>query len=168
MFFVLKEFVKALAPILPFTADEVWQSFAMEMGVGSVHESLWDDFEKVTFKNETEILEKWEKILSARELGLKKLEEARTVKLIGSPLESKMIYEANEKEFQFLNQEKENLRLSLVASQIDIRKGQGSLHVVVAKADGAKCERCWNWRPTVGLNVSHPSLCDKCISALTP
>ena len=103
---------------------------------------------------------------SSQRLFLKALEEARTDKLIGSGLEAKVVLTVDENMFAFLQKFSGELRYIFIVSQVELVQGE-TLKVEVKKADGAKCERCWNYSVHVGESEKYPTACERCVEALT-
>ena len=100
-------------------------------------------------------------MINLREEVLKALEKKRIDKLIGSPLEAKVIITASKEEYEFLNRYLADLRYIFIVSKVELIKGD-KLNIQVLKADGKKCSRCWNWSALVGKDQSNPTLCERC------
>ena len=103
----------------------------------------------------------------------------RREKVIGSSLEAKVMLQAESKTFELLKQYEADLPSLFIVSQVTLKQvtnlpAEGYLlsdpsvgiAVDVAKAEGLKCERCWNYRRAVGTFPEHPTLCDRCIEAI--
>jgi len=154
---ILSVITRLMAPIMPFTAEEIWGYFNK---ADSVHLADWPEVEKDLIDLELEA--GWERLINLREEVLKALEEKRTAKLIGSPLEAKVVIVVKEKEeFEFLTKYLPGLRYIFIVSQVGLEKGDNR-EIRVQKADGKKCSRCWNWSASVGDDKSNPTLCDRC------
>ncbi len=104
-------------------------------------------------------------MFAIRDEVLKVLEEARNDKQIGSSLEAKVILTADKDTTMFLLNYYEDLRYILIVSQVEVHEGD-LFKVVVQKADGSKCERCWNYSVRVGEFTNYPTVCERCIDAL--
>ncbi|MCB5235274.1 MULTISPECIES: isoleucine--tRNA ligase [Niallia] len=160
---------KLVAPILPHTADEVWDhiSSANEESV-----QLTDFPEYTTFGNSDILEEKWNKFLVVRDDVLKALEEARNQKVIGKSLAAKVTLYVNEEVNTLLNSIQENLQQLFIVSGFEIAGEYNSAPeealklehaaIVVSKADGETCERCWTVTTDVGKVEAHPTLCERC------
>ena len=105
---------------------------------------------------------------------LPELEKARQVKLIGKSLDAKVDVTLEDDELVRANVEmsKDSAQELLNVSQFEVRflkKNETSnLPVVkVAHADGQKCERCWHWETDVGKHSEHPTICGRCVAAIT-
>jgi isoleucyl-tRNA synthetase len=111
------------------------------------------------------MLADWERIFAIRDDVLKALEDARNEKQIGSSLEAKVVLTADAGTTRFLLDQYEQLRYIFIVSQVEVREGE-TLKVEIAKADGEKCERCWNYSTRVGEFDRWPTVCERCNEAL--
>jgi len=164
--------VRLLAPVMSFTSEEVWDYLPKTPGRGeSVHLAL--------FPSKVEILgddsgascdeksgQDWVTLRSVRDEVLKKLEEARNNKLIGTGLEAQVNVAAADPIYSVLSRNAEQLRYLFIVSAVTLAQasgnGTGSVHVEVKKADGLKCERCWNYSTHVGEDKKYPTVCERC------
>jgi isoleucyl-tRNA synthetase len=156
-----------MAPILSFTADEIWRTIpeAARGTVPSVHlssfpkpEPRWAD---------AALAQRWEHLLKVREIAQAALEAKRRDKVIGSSLEAQVVLHADEKTLSLLQSYEADLAALFIVSKVALLKGEVSgLTVDVRRADGNKCERCWNYREAVGKDTTHPTLCDRCLEAI--
>lgn len=167
---ILRTLVRLAAPILAFTADEVWQemesaglSDSSETSRVSVHLETYVDVAAWLASTKEEDA-RWSELLDWRAEVLKALEEARQQKRIGTGLEAKVELSATGSERALLEEEGEQLAALFIVSQVAIREGAHG--VQVHAASGRKCERCWNWREDVGLDSAQPGLCGRCVRAL--
>ena len=96
---------------------------------------------------------------------LKALEEARNAKQIGSSLEAKVILTADSQTTRFLIDYFDQLRYIFIVSQVELHEGD-AIEVEIQKADGQKCERCWNYSIRVGEFEEYPTVCERCYEAL--
>jgi isoleucyl-tRNA synthetase len=124
-----------------------------------------------------EIETNWESLLEFRAEVLKALEEKRKEKFISGSLEAKVrIFSDYPQRTQFLNTYREILPALFIVSQVEIvdeSKGLPEKHqpfggwrIEIVRADGTKCERCWNYSTHVGENVDYPTVCERCLKAL--
>ena len=150
-----------LAPILAFTADEAWENLPNQT-VESVHLA---EFPKPAETVDSGLLANWERIFEIRNAVLKKLEEARVEKLIGSGLEAKVILKADKDTTYFLLDYFNDLRFIFIVSQVEVHESD-SFAVEIQKADGQKCDRCWNYSVRVGESEKYPTVCERCSEAL--
>jgi isoleucyl-tRNA synthetase len=153
---------RLLAPVLVFTSDEAFENLPNQQ-VGSVHLA---EFPKVSAADNSNLLNEWERVFSIRDEVLKKLEEARNAKQIGSSLEAKVILRTDKETTRFLLPFYEDLRYIFIVSQVEVHESD-EFAVEIQKADGAKCERCWNYSVRVGEFEKYPTVCERCISALS-
>ena len=123
--------------------------------------------------------EKWERLAQVRSAVLVALEQARAAKIIGGGLEAKVHLHAGPEAagFKKLLEEKQSvLPALLIVSQVVIHPSAiaasvpaetlPALTIKIERADGAKCERCWNYSKRVGENSRYPTVCERCIEAL--
>lgn len=152
---------RLLAPVLAFTADEAFENLPNQT-LDSVHLA---EFPKVSGADNSQLLNDWERIFSIRDEVLKSLEEARTAKEIGSGLEAKVILTVDKDTMMFLISYFEDLRYIFIVSQVEVHQGD-AFAVKIEKADGVKCERCWNYSVRVGESEKYRSVCERCVAAL--
>jgi isoleucyl-tRNA synthetase len=158
---ITEKICRLIAPVLAFTADEAFENLPNQT-LSSVHLA---EFPKVAgLKNET-LLGNWERLFSIRDEVLKKLEEARNEKLIGSGLEAKVILKVDKETSRFLLDYFSELRYIFIVSQVEVHEEDNS-SVEIQKADGVKCERCWNYSARVGESEKYPTVCERCVKAL--
>ncbi|HLM59498.1 MAG TPA: isoleucine--tRNA ligase [Pyrinomonadaceae bacterium] len=153
---------RLLAPILVFTSDEAFENRPHQK-LESVHLA---EFPKISGVRDAQLLSNWERIFSIRDVVLKALEEARNAREIGSSLEAKIILNADKETTRFLIPYYEDLRYIFITSQVEVHEGD-QLKVEIQKADGAKCERCWNFSTRVGEFTAYPTVCERCAAALS-
>ncbi len=174
MYAILHLLVKAASPILAFTADEVWQAMRQAGWVSepSVHMSDWPAA-LTPIDGLDEELARWSELVPIRSVVMKALEEQRLKQVIGSPLEASVTLVVRDTRLaQAVRAAGAVLAETFVVSQVlvsDAAPGEeavtevaGLAAVRVARAPGAKCERCWKYLTSVGLDAQHPGLCDRC------
>ncbi len=161
VFKIADALTKMLAPILAFTADEAFENLP-DQNLDSVHLA---EFPMSSGRDETELLENWERIFAIRDKVLKKLEDARNAKEIGSSLQAKVILSVGKETLMFLLPYYEDLRYIFIVSQVELHEAD-EFNVKIEKADGEKCERCWNYSIRVGEFEKFPTVCERCIEAL--
>jgi isoleucyl-tRNA synthetase len=152
---------RLMSPILVFTSDEAWESIPGQR-VPSVHVAEFGKAEAV----DTDLLTRWERVFAIRDEVLKALEEARNAKQIGSSLEAKVVLTADADTTRFLLDYFDQLRYIFIVSQVEVHEGD-TMGVEIRKADGSKCERCWNYSVRVGEFEKYPTVCERCVKALT-
>jgi isoleucyl-tRNA synthetase len=167
---------RLLAPIMTFTCEEVWQYLPATAGKAeSVH--------LTSFPSALELLgsagssedkaeqDDWAALLQVREEVLKALEVERTNKVIGGGLEAQVKLSAPDPLYSVLQRHEADLRYLWIVSATRLEKaaspnGGTGVTVQVSKADGLKCERCWNYSTRVGEDAAYPSVCERCSAAL--
>ncbi|TLY23310.1 MAG: isoleucine--tRNA ligase, partial [Nitrospirae bacterium] len=163
---------KLMAPVLSFTAEEIWQGIAeRQRETDSVHLT---QFPKADPRyRDTELEKRWEQLLDVRSKVQAELENKRREKLIGAPLEAKVLIDANPEKYDLLKryEQDEDLPGLFIVSQVELKKVTHLPHypdfeVKVVKAEGGKCTRCWRYQTSVGANAAHPELCDRCVEAI--
>ncbi len=152
---------RLLAPILVFTSDEAWENLPGQ-SVGSVHLA---EFPKAAENIDSALLSEWERIFAIRDDVLKALENARNEKQIGSSLEAKVLLTVDAGTARFLLDHYPDLRYIFIVSQVEVHEGN-AFKVEIQKADGSKCERCWNYSTRVGEFEEYPTVCERCNDAL--
>ena len=108
----------------------------------------------------------WKNLFLVREIILVELERARQNKLIGKALEAKVTLKLSKSQRPGIADRPDELRELLNVSQLCFEDGD-SLTAVVTKADGQKCERCWRWETDVGSQKEHPTICGRCVEAVS-
>lgn len=159
---------KLLSPIIPHTAEEIWQHIPGTEQI-STYVQLTDMPELEQVSDSEQIEKKWAALIAVRDDVLKSLEKARDAKLIGKSLEASVTLYVTE-ETAFLKNTPDLDKL-LIVSQVTVAEGNDvheaadqytNIAVVVAQAEGEKCERCWAVLPSVGEDTEHPTLCAHC------
>ena len=141
---------RLVAPLLAFTAEEVWGYTAKPAGApDSVHMALFPEPEEVASALDADTLGKWDRLMEVRDVVLKALEEARQAKFIGAPLEARVRLEAGDDLYPLLSQYAAELPSLFIVSQVAVERA-GALRATVERADGQKCERCWKYSTQVG------------------
>ena len=114
--------------------------------------------------------EEWASLRSVRDEVLKALEQARNNKLIGTGLEAQVSISAADPVYSLLERHADQLRYLFIVSAVTLTQGSGNgtggVHIEVKKADGAKCDRCWNYSTHVGEDKTYPTVCERCSAVL--
>ena len=165
---ILDALVRLLAPVLPFTSEEAYQS--MYDGLDSVrrpesvHLLLFPTYED-SYVDEP-MLREWDQLLEVRDAVLKALEDVRQQGTIGNSLEAHVRIRAGRERAELLDRHASDLRYIFIVSQVTVENDPNAelydLNVEVSRADGGKCERCWNYSTRVGSNASFPTMCERC------
>jgi len=173
---ILEVLVRLMAPILSFTADEVWQHMKDEGRQPSVHADLFLPV-KEKYKD-PELAERWENVIKVRSEVTKALEMARKDKIIGHSLDASVTLGVPPNLMEKINPYEDQLRTIFIVSSVNVEPAEKieggfesetveGLKVKVTSSRDKKCERCWVHDPTVGDDNQHPTTCQRCISALT-
>jgi isoleucyl-tRNA synthetase len=170
---VILGMTKLMAPILSFTAEEIWRllfgQFGQTLEAESVHLAMFPAAEP-EWQN-PEMMKRWDRLLEVRSVVQAALEEQRRNKVIGSSLEAVVEIQANPDTYGFLKPYENDLSALFIVSGTKLKEvhhlpERPDFLVTVSKATAKKCERCWNYREAVGANAAHPTLCDRCVEAL--
>jgi isoleucyl-tRNA synthetase len=185
LFRILEVLVHLMAPILSFTAEEIWgylpdkERRSKSVFISSIPQA---DASLV----DAQLADKWDRIFRERSEVLKALEQARAAAIIGHSLDAKVIFEPRSGDQNSILRElaeadQNRLQDLLIVSQANFNgKSAGggaalssvydagvlNCRITVSKAEGAKCERCWKYDPQVGLDVDHPTVCARCAKVL--
>jgi isoleucyl-tRNA synthetase len=165
---IAEALVRLVAPLLSFTADEVWQYMpALSNRLPSVHLELFPTPESLAATIDTGLMSDWATLLMIRDEALKSLEEARKAKQIGKALDARLVLEVPADMAALLERYRGNLKELLNVSQVELRTGASSqITATTLTADGKKCERCWNFSVHVGEDRRWPTVCERCSAAL--
>jgi isoleucyl-tRNA synthetase len=168
--------IRLATPVLVFTAEEIWKYVPKTLGEPeSVHMSVFPGEQELQTALAAEKLAAWELLSKVRSEVLKALEAARNEKKINSGLEAKVLLSADLELKAKLKHYLSVLPALFIVSQVDfLSEGAGdyrsdaipSLEIAIRKADGKKCDRCWNYSIHVGENLRYPTVCERCTEAL--
>ena len=176
---LLSILVRLIAPVLSFTAEEIWQYMPGDKEDRGISVQL-EEFPKVNPEEIDQELEgKYGKILDVRYEVARALERARNEKVIGHSLDAKVNLYVDDKLHEFLKPIEKELPFLFIVSQVEVmppgrEAGEEALEgeelknlkVTVTQAEGQKCERCWNYSTTVGKVKEHPGICTRCAANL--
>jgi len=169
--------VRLVAPILVFTAEESWKHLPRRSGdPESVHMALFPAAKELTTGLDAAKSANWNQLLVVREEVLKALEAARSARTISSSLEARVVIHTSGALAELLENYGPWLPALLIVSQVQLGGGgpppllrSNSLpgfEVAVLRANGRKCERCWNYSTHVGESAEYPTVCERCLAAL--
>jgi isoleucyl-tRNA synthetase len=160
---------RLMAPILVFTADEIWENLPHSVGASSsVH---IDVFPSAAKEDSTELLTTWAHLFGYRDQVLAKLEDARIARVIGSSLEARVEISAGSEAYRILATHRNDLRYIFIVSEVALAEPRAdiaadALEITVTRAHGEKCERCWNYSTRVAESARYPTVCERCVAAL--
>ncbi len=172
---ILEGLVRLMAPVLSFTAEEIWQHMKGRDRSPSVHA---EQFIPVNDSyRDPELAERWEKILVVRKEATKALELARKEKTIGHPLDASVVIGLPPGLMEDLTPYQDQFRTILIVSSAEMVPAETldggieseavpGLRIKVFPSPNKKCERCWIHDPTVGTDTLHPTICQRCIDVL--
>ena len=183
----IENIAKAIAPVLCHMAEDIWQALPYDTGYKSVFESGWVEIKdewRVGANGRSPL--QWDTIRNLRDEVNKVMEQARTAKAIGSSLDAKVLLNAADSELKnklasynssdtLSEKNVDELRYFFLASQVELvdslpdaeYKSESNIaNIAVVKADGEKCDRCWNYSLSVGSFAEDPTICDRCNAAL--
>ncbi|UOE96484.1 isoleucine--tRNA ligase [Alkalihalobacillus sp. LMS39] len=173
MYEILVSLTKLVTPILPHTADEVWK-FIPAVTEESVQ--LTDMPEAKEFAEAATLIAKWDQVMKIRNDVLKALETARNEKTIGKSLTAQLTLYPNKQTKELLDGIS-NLHKLFIVSKVNIAglkeeapedaTSFDEITVIVEKAEGETCERCWIVSTEIGQNEEHPTLCPSCAEIVT-
>jgi isoleucyl-tRNA synthetase len=163
--------VRLLAPILSYTAEEVWRHMKTPAaGLESVHLDVFPQPEELSLGITAEqrvAATDWDRLLPVRDVVLKSLDTARDDKMIGKSLEAGVFLEAGKDLYPLLSGNAADLPAWFIVSQVEVAPSSGEgLKVRVERARGDKCERCWKYTTDVGSSADFPTVCAACAAVL--
>ncbi|QYJ76283.1 isoleucine--tRNA ligase [Shewanella sp. FJAT-52076] len=174
LFHIAEAMVRWIAPVLSFTADEIWQLLPGKREAYVFTQEWYEGLKPVTLESDLADSH-WELLLSVRNEVNKELEQARRDKVLGGSLEATVTLFADAELAAKVAVLGDELRFVLLTSDAKVQPIDtapetavvtelAGLKVLVAKTDAAKCERCWHHREDVGSVEAHPSLCGRCVT----
>ena len=164
---ITETLVRLVAPILSFTADEVWEHLpAVEGREASVHLAQFPAPAAIFSEDPAPLLEEWKQIFGLRDAAMVKLEEARQEKRIGKGLEAEVEVRVQCHQLAVLRRYASSLKEILNVSKVTVIEDH-SQTVTALPASGTKCARCWNFMPEVSNYGIWQNVCTRCQDALT-
>jgi len=162
---IVDALARLLAPILAFTADEIWENLPGDDTRAAAVHLL--EFPRASNNPDTELTARWEQLFEVRDKVLRVLEDSRVAKTIGSALEAAVEIAAAGETYDLLERYRDELRYLFIVSQVELTKlDGGDIGIKVRRAAGEKCERCWNYSTRVGESSRYPTACERCVEAL--
>ncbi|MBI4484980.1 MAG: class I tRNA ligase family protein, partial [Acidobacteria bacterium] len=188
MFIMADGLARLMAPILSFTADEVWRFLpgahgstggapraeAAEGRDESVHIALFPSRDELASFVDAGLTARWDRLTVIREQVLAEIEPLRKDKQIGSSLQAKVVLSASPSELALLEQHARDLPMLFIVSEVELRPAptdvetheEAGPRVTIQRAGGVKCERCWRYVPEVSSDPAWAGLCGRCQDAL--
>jgi len=175
MYRIGEALVRWLAPVLSFTAEEIWQALPGARGESVLFETWYDGL--AATQNSPEQRRYWADLLVMRDSASRVLEGMRKAEQIGAALEAKLVIHADDAMRARLAESASELRFFFIVSELEVAPLAPRPHdAVKVELDGAevwlsasvssalKCVRCWHRREDVGTHAEHPELCSRCVS----
>jgi isoleucyl-tRNA synthetase len=167
MWQITEALVRLVAPILTFTADEVWEQLPPVAGREiSVHLARFPKPEEIFSENPSKLIEEWKQLFSVRDEALRALEEDRQAKIIGKGLEAQLKIQASGPRLALLQRYEQGLKEFLNVSSVVLVEGREP-DIAASPAPGSKCARCWNFMPDTADYGVWQNVCGRCRVALT-
>lgn len=181
---ILSTITRLMAPVISFTAEEVWQSLIQNIkakgnSTGSVELSVFlERFPEVDERYlDTELEKRWEILFEIRNEVNKAIEIKRVERFLGNSLEAKVLIKAPEDYNEILNRYRDFLSAFFIVSAVEITDKElpdsyrsveiNGLEIKIERAPGEKCQRCWNWSEQVGKFADAPEICERCYQVLS-
>jgi len=168
MYLMADGLTRLMAPILSFTADELWR-FLPGSREESVHIAVFPSGVALVPLVDRDLLDRWARLITLREQVLADIEPLRKNKQIGSSLQAKVVVSVTEAELAFFERYARQLPMLFIVSEVELRRtapGVEAPRVAIERASGVKCERCWRYVPSVSSDPTWAGLCDRCQEAL--
>ncbi|HAJ71871.1 MAG TPA: isoleucine--tRNA ligase, partial [Methylophilaceae bacterium] len=152
--------MRLMAPILSFTADEIWQTLGMSVNE-SVFTEIW--YRTPAHGMSQSTIDDWGNLRQFRDIANKKIEEKRAAGEVGSSLQAELDIKTDGNSYDSLTRFESDLKFTLITSRANVYKEAGvGVTVEVSPSAHQKCDRCWHYRADVGANPAHPSICKRC------
>ncbi len=162
MYVMADGLARLLAPILSFSADELWR-YLPGTHEESVHLALFPDKDVLAQLRSPDLASRWAQLILIRERVVAEIEPLRKTKQIGSSLQAKVVLSGPAEEMALLSAYANDLPMLFIVSEVDLGPGVvDGLHITIEKATGVKCDRCWRYVPA----ISDAGTCDRCQAAL--
>jgi isoleucyl-tRNA synthetase len=160
MYRIAEAFVRWIAPILSFTADEMWQFLPGER-VGNVLFATWYDGLAPLASDAPLSAADFDALLALRDAASKMLEPMRAAGAIGASLEAEIVIPVDAATEAKLRPAADELRFFFITSAATLTAGEGA--IAATATTNAKCIRCWHYRADVGSHAEHPEICARCV-----
>jgi isoleucyl-tRNA synthetase len=166
MYVMVDGLARLLAPIMSFTADELWR-YLPGTREESIHLAVFPAKAELELLRDPELVALWERLIKMRDRVLAEIEPLRKDKQIGSSLQARVVLRGGGKEMELLKAHADELPMLFIVSEVELRQTtDASVSITIEKATGLKCERCWRYVPTVSTDPNRPGICDRCQDAL--
>ncbi len=160
---IVNQLVVLIAPVLSFTAEEIWQGNDFLLAeADSVFLTTLKELE--SFNSELSNTD-WKRMLEIKEEVNQSIEESRVAGVIKGSLDASIELVLNSDDFNLANKLASEMHFFLIVSECNILQGE-SLKISVSKSSAEKCVRCWHRNKSVGSSKKHPELCNRCVENL--
>ncbi len=166
IYIILDSMTKMIAPILAYTSDEIWKYMPHSSSDKAEHVIFNEMPKNIDVNTDDSFMAYWDEIHELRDDVKKSLETFIKDKTIKGSLEAKVKLSASGEKLEFLKKAEPELSAAFIVSEVEIAENSGELEIVIEKAEGEKCERCWSISKTVGENSEHPTICARCCANL--
>ncbi|WP_145141555.1 isoleucine--tRNA ligase [Pseudomonas duriflava] len=174
MYHIAEALVRWIAPILAFTAEEIWQYLPGERNESVMLNTWYDQLAELPAGTELDRAF-WDQVMAVKAAVNKELENQRNAKTIGGNLQAEITLYAEGELLQILTKLGEDLRFVLITSRVDVaamseapaeavESEAPKFKMLVRKSSHDKCARCWHHREDVGIDPAHPDICGRCVS----
>jgi isoleucyl-tRNA synthetase len=168
MYVMADGIARLLAPILSFTADELWRHLPARTDA-SVHVALFPSAEELDRLADSTLLERWSQLATLRERVLAEIEPLRKDKKIGSSLQARVVLSGTESDLAPFEPYARDLPMLFIVSEVELKRvqaGGSGIGISIERTSGSKCERCWRYVPAVSTDPAWAGLCERCQDAL--
>jgi isoleucyl-tRNA synthetase len=157
--------MRLTAPILSFTANEIWQTLGLDANK-TVFEEEWYKLPKHGLTTAT--IEGWQVLIELRSQAQKEIEKLRESGMVGSSLQAELEFHVTEGSYKALSILGDDLKFAMITSDAKVFKvaDESKQKILVKPSTHAKCERCWHYRADVGADELHPQICGRCVRNL--
>jgi isoleucyl-tRNA synthetase len=161
MYRIAEAFVRWIAPILSFTADEMWRHLPGEREENVLFATWYEGLASLPADAALNS-ERFDRLLALREQIAKTLEPMRASGEIGAALDAEIAIRCGAEEFAWLSPLADELRFLFISGDVTVEQGSDAVSAVVSAK--SKCIRCWHHRDDVGTHDEHPEICGRCVS----
>jgi isoleucyl-tRNA synthetase len=166
MYVMADGLTRLIAPILSVSAEQLWHHLPGTRDE-SVHLTLFPSAKELSTVVDKDLLTRWNRLSDLRERVLAQIEPLRKDKQIGSSLQARVVLTTSKDDATFLEKYKADLPMLFIVSDVQLRAGNGSTtDIVIERADGVKCERCWRVVTSVSTDPAWAGICERCQDAL--
>jgi isoleucyl-tRNA synthetase len=176
LYHIMEALVRWMAPIMSFTAQELWETMSGEREEFVFTQHWYEGFPEVDNSVQASKFDEtfWQEVMGIKAQTNSILEKARNEKVIGPSLEACVTLYCDDKNLELLGRLEDELRFVLICSEAKIAPisempnaaqecTKDSLYVLLEKTQHSKCSRCWHHKSEVGTDPKHPELCNRCI-----